>query len=129
MSIEAWVETVDAYFAAHLDKDFWAGLAASVRSAAVQMAINDIAAAVGCSVAILDTIIPARSAVAEQAVFLVRNHASLTEGKVVTSEGVDGVSTGYTLIGANAGMSPRAECFILAAKRSIRPLSVRISRG
>lgn len=120
---------VDAYFDAHLDKTFWAGLSADKRSASVAMALSDV-------LSLIDGLTPdkitsgsvAVKALAEQAVFLARNYDNLTEGKVVTSEGVEGVSTGYTLIGDMA-VAFRAMPLIKQTKRLFCGNSVRISRG
>jgi len=68
-------------------------------------------------------------AIAEQAVFLARNYGTtITEGKVVTSESVSGLSVGYTIIG-NSVIASRAEQFIEKAKRAALGASCRISRG
>jgi hypothetical protein len=53
----------------------------------------------------------------------------MTEGKVVTSESVEGLSTGYTLISEKVGMSIRALSFIRRAKTLVNGGSMRIARG
>ena len=122
---------IDAYFSNHLDKAYWESLAVDTRSACVAMAWGDIGAIVtGLTI---DRIQSADSAtvkaVAEQAVFLSRHYETIADGKVATSEGVEGVSAGYTLIGSSFGISPRAEIFIKQAKREITGNSVRLQRG
>ena len=122
---------IDAYFANHLDKSYWESLSVETRSGAIAMAWADIGAMVtGLTV---DKIYSADSAavkaVAEQAVFLARNYADMTEGKIATSESVEGVSTGYSLIGSSFIIAPRAEAFIKQAKREILGNSVRLQRG
>lgn len=122
---------IDVYFSNHLDKAYWESLAVDTRSACVVMALGDIGAIVtGLTI---DRIQSADSAtvkaVAEQAVFLSRNYGDISEGKIATSESVEGVSTGYSLIGSSFLISPRAEIFIKQAKREITGNSVRISRG
>lgn len=122
---------IESYFSVHLDKDYWESLPVEKRSGAIIMAFGDICAMVtGLTI---DKIKSADSAavkaVAEQAVFLSRHYETIADGKVATSEGVEGVSAGYTLIGSSFGISPRAEIFIKQAKREITGNSVRISRG
>ncbi len=70
-------------------------------------------------------------ATGEQAVYLARNYANMTEGKVVTSESIDGISVGYTLVGTGSanGVCFRAAQFISQAKRMFSAGTVRISRG
>jgi hypothetical protein len=68
-------------------------------------------------------------AICEQAVFLARNYESMTEGKVVTSESLEGLSTGYTLISEKVGLSIRALSFIKRAKTLVNGGSMRIVRG
>lgn len=122
---------IDEYFSSHLDKAYWDTLSADTRSAAIAMAWGDIGAMVAGLT--IDKIQSADSAavkaVAEQAVFLTRNYSDISEGKIATSESVEGISTGYSLVGSSFLISPRAETFIKQAKREIYGNSVRISRG
>jgi hypothetical protein len=114
-----------AYFNAHLDKTFWAGLSADTKAAALAMAENDV-------VALLDPGIDpvcdaAMKAKCEQAVYLARNYENQNEGKVQTGEGLDGLTSNYTLIGT-PGIAPRAEFFIKLAKKTTSR-TIRIGRG
>lgn len=122
---------IDEYFSSHLDKEYWNTLSTDTRSAAIAMAWGDIGAMVtGLTI---DKIKSADSAavkaVAEQAVFLTRNYSDISEGKIATSESVEGISTGYSLVGSSFLISPRAETFIKQAKREIFGNSVRLQRG
>ena len=69
-------------------------------------------------------------AIAEQAVFLSRNYENVKEGKVVTSESIDGISVGYTLLqnSENYGIFYRAQYYINRQKKSSGG-TVRYSRG
>ena len=125
------LQYADEYFANHLDKGFWSGLGDDVKGGALAMALSDILAQVnGLTPDAIASGSAAAKAVAEQAVFLARNYSSLSEGKVVTSEGVEGVSSGSTLLdGMALGLSFRALPFIKQAKRAFLSNSVRLSRG
>lgn len=121
---------VDNYFTVHLDKEYWFALDADKRAATVAMAFSDIAALIpGLTLNNLTADSAAVKAVAEQAVFLNRNYETIAEGKVVTSEGAEGISVGYTLVGTSFQISPRAETFIKHAKRLYFGGFTRISRG
>lgn len=121
---------VDSYLASHLDAAFWLGISSESKSAAVSMACNDILGELpGVT---LDDLRPdgyAVKAIAEQSVYLARNYESISEGKVLTGEGVSGLSASYTLISSRVGLSFRAEPFIKRAKAAISGGSMRISRG
>ena len=121
---------VDEYFQTHLDFAYWNTLSADMRLASVTMAVSDICSAVPNLT--LNAIVsgsPALKAIAEQAVYLSRNYETISEGKVATSESVEGLSAGYALIGSSFGISPRAEMFIIQAKRLLTGRTVRITRG
>lgn len=121
---------VDTYFTTHLDSSYWSGLNSGTKTSAVTMAANDVMSLVP-RLKSLDDVEDgsyAFKAIAEQAVFLARNYGNITEGKVVTSESVSGLSVGYTLIG-NAIVASRAEQYIQMAKREALGGSCRISRG
>lgn len=121
---------VDEYFSVHLDSGYWSNLAASIREAAVIMAVSDVCAVVpGLTIDVIRPSSAALKAIAEQAVYLSRNYETISEGKVVTSESVEGLSTGYTLIGNSYGMSPRAAEFVIQAKRLYCSNTLRITRG
>ncbi len=122
---------VDEYFTSHLDSSYWDGLAAGSKTGAVAMALSDVQAQInGLTLENITSGSAAAKAVAEQAVFLARNYANLTEGKVVTSQGAEGVSDSATLLkGTSIGISFRALPFIKQAKRIILSNSVRLSRG
>ena len=122
-------DAVDAYLAAHLDAEYWAGLETAAKNASRAMALEDVLAQIpGLTLAAMKSGTFAVSAVAEQAVYLMRNYANLTEGKVVTGESIEGISNTYALIGS-PGLSFRAAAFIKRAKSAISGASVHISRG
>lgn len=116
---------VDAFFETHLDSNLW--YYAGDKEKVCQMAARDILALLPSMD--LDQAIPGStllSAIGEQTVFLLRNYQSQTDGKVVMSESVEGVSASYALIGRNAGIAPRAQLYIDQLRRS---RSVRLRRG
>lgn len=121
---------VDTYFVSHLDSAYWSGLASGTKTGAVTMATNDVLAQLPFlkSAEDVEDGSYALKAIAEQAVFLARNYGNITEGKVVTSESVSGLSVGYTLLG-NAIVASRAEEYIKMAKRAAMGAICRISRG
>lgn len=125
------VAEIGEYLHSHLDNGFWYGLDEETRSAGVFTAFSDVCVRIpGLTLENLQKGSNAVKAIAEQAVFLVRNYADLTAGKIATSEGVEGISTGYTLLnGADAGFSPRAASFVQLAKREARAGGVRFTRG
>lgn len=131
MTNEELSQYVDEYFASHLDSSYWSGLAAGSKTGAVAMALSDVLAQVnGLELAKITSGSAAAKAVAEQAVFLARNYESLSEGKVVTSDGAEGVSSSFTLLNGMAlGISFRALPLIKQAKRAILSDSMRLSRG
>ena len=130
MTYEEFFSAVDQYFVNHLDAKFWSELPVESRHAAANMAVDDVLSELA---GVTRERIIAGSytfkAVAEQAVFLARNYESMTEGKVVTSEGLEGLSTGYTLISDKFGIAPRAASFIKRAKTLTNGGSMRIMRG
>ena len=121
---------VDSYFLTHLDSEFWSNISKESKAGAVNMAFDDVLSE-------LPGVLPSEikpgsfafKAVAEQAVYLARNYESLQEGKVVTSESVEGISNSYTLISDKIGLSFRASAFINKAKSIINGGSVRVARG
>jgi hypothetical protein len=130
MTRDALINAADGYFAEHLDSNFWHGLPEQSRSAAVLMAADDVLAELtGLTLDKVSVGSYTFKAICEQAVFLARNYESMTEGKVVTSESVEGLSTGYTLISEKVGMSIRALSFIRRAKTLVNGGSMRIARG
>ena len=121
---------VDVYFASHLDSEYWSSLTTPVKNGAISMAINDILAELpGVTIDKITDGSFAFNAIAEQSVYLARNYSSLTEGKVVTSEGLEGISTGYTIINDKVGISFRASLFIKKAKTSFLGATAKIARG
>lgn len=121
---------VDSYFQTHLDFAYWNTLEDDMRTAAVTMAVSDICSVIpGLTINAITETSAALKAVAEQAVYLTRNYETISEGKVATSESVEGLSTGYSLIGGSFGISPRAEMFISQTKRLLTGGTVRITRG
>lgn len=129
MTLEEINIAVDDYFAVHLDAAFWNGLEPEKKLGAVAMAANDILSILNIPIDIISGGSSAIKAIAEQSVYLARNYESMSEGKVATSESVEGISAGYTLIGNNYGISPRAETFIKQAKREFFGGCVRVMRG
>lgn len=123
-------DAVNAYFASHLDAAFWGGLSAAAKDGAVAMAQSDILAELpGITLADIPADSFALKAIAEQAVYLARNYDRMTEGKVLTSESVEGLSEGYTLINTKVGMSFRAEAFLKRAKSAFSGATLRVVRG
>ncbi len=131
MTQEELITAVDGYFDRHLDKKYWNEQPEETRAGAVAMAFNDVSAQIsGLRMENLSADAVAVNAIAEQAVFLVRNYESISEGKITTSESVEGVSAGYTLLGSvSFGISPRAASLIQYAKRLYCANSARIVRG
>jgi hypothetical protein len=130
MTRDALINAADGYFAEHLDSNFWHELPEQSRSAAVLMAADDVLAELtGLTLDKVSAGSYTFKAICEQAVFLARNYENMTEGKVVTSESVEGLSTGYTLISEKVGMSVRALSFIRRAKTLVNGGSMRIARG
>lgn len=130
MELEEIRTAVDGYFSVHLDAGYWNNLDAQTRLSAVTMAISDICSVVqGLTLDRITPESPAINAIAEQAVYLVRNYETIAEGKVATSESAEGISTGYTLINSSFGISPRAEAFTNQLKRLFYAGTVRIARG
>ena len=129
MTLSEVNSAVDSYFTAHLDYAYWRDLDAEKKLGAVAMAIDDILSILNVTLERITSDSAAVKAVAEQAVYLSRNYESIAEGKVATSESVEGISAGYTLIGSSFGISPRAETFIKQAKSQYFGGSVRVMRG
>lgn len=120
---------VDEYFVEHLDSGYWNALSPEVKAAAIKMATSDIGTEIDFEIDELTEDNYLVMAIAEQAVYLVRNHLEMTENKVVTSEGVEGISTGYTLINDNIAISHIAQRFIKRARRRNFAGSLRVGRG
>ena len=131
MTQEELITAVDGYFDRHLDKAYWHSLPEETRAGAVVMAYNDVAGQIaGLSMDKITSDAVVINAIAEQAVFLVRNYDSIAEGKITTSESTEGVSAGYTLLGSvSFGIAPRASNLIQYAKRLYCANSVRVARG
>ena len=131
MTQEELFAAVDGYFNRHLDKAYWNNLPEDTRAGAVTMAFNDVAGQVnGLTMQNITADAVAIHAVAEQAVFLVRNYESIAEGKITTSESAEGVSAGYTLLESTSfGIAPRAAAMIKHVKRLYCANSARIARG
>lgn len=130
MTLDGLFIAADGYFAEHLDSEFWQELSGKSRKAALSMAANDVLAEL--SAMTMDRVAIGSftfKAICEQAVFLARNYESMTENKVVTSESLEGLSTGYTLISEKVGLSVRAVNFIKRAKALTNGGSMRIVRG
>lgn len=116
------IDQAAEYFAKHLDKAFWEALDAGTREAALSMATGDIAALGGP-----ETLI---SAICEQAVYLARNYAKQTEGKVVTGQTLGQMSQTFTLLNReHPELSPRAVTLVKNYQRGLLAGGVRINRG
>ncbi len=130
MTSEELSGAVDAYFANHLDKSFWTGLSADVKSASIEMATGDVLNEIpGLN---LDRIVSGGSAfkaIAEQAVYLARHYSDLAEGRLPTQESVESVSTSYRYLGSGNGLGHRAEAYVKAAKREHGKATASIARG
>lgn len=116
------IAAVNNILAESLDAAYWASIATAQQNAAITMAKRDVFAQLPGttqeSIAETDTKCPVICAIAEQAVFLLRTHEEQADGKVITGEGVEGLSVSYALLdAANAGMAPRAQQYIKLAKR------------
>ena len=72
-------------------------------------------------------------AIAEQAVYLLRNYGQQTTGQAVSSESVDGLAVAYGVIGKSDGIiSPRALAYLdyaLAEIRANGAAKIRFVRG
>ena len=128
--------TVTAIMSNHLDKTYWTGLDSDTKVAAVEMAKGDVLARLpGQTLAAINNETaqgnPVVLAMAEQAVYLARNYGQQVNGKVVTSEAVEGLSVGYTIIGKaeTLGFSARAEAYLQQAIRANRARGIRFTRG
>ena len=106
---------VNTYFLVHLDKAYWAGLDDDAKAASVIMATDDVYAKL--DIAEIDsTNSPSQKAIAEQAVYLTRNHDSLNENKITIGESLSGAMAETSkVIAKDAGFSHRAEKFISQA--------------
>lgn len=121
---------VDGYFANHLDSAYWGALPPETRNAACAMAANDVLSALpGADLARVKPGSSALKAIAEQSVYLARHYETIADGKVLTSEGVEGISASYTLIGSTFGLSSRAQTFIKRAVREEMGGTTRLTRG
>ena len=130
MELSEIILAVDSYFQTHLDFAYWNTLDVDTRAAAVTMAVSDVCSAVpGLVINAVSAESPALKAIAEQAVYLSRHYDTISQGKVETSESVEGISTGYSLIGGSFGISPRAEMFIIQVKRLFCGKTLRVVRG
>ena len=121
--------TADEYFAvgAHLDAEYWTNQDAAVRSAALTMAETMIRTLLPSNFTFNDTV---WKAVYEQAVFLIRNHAAQTSGKVVTAQTIGELSQTFSVISKSgrANLSPVAEMLVELARKQM-PRTVRFIRG
>jgi hypothetical protein len=121
---------VDGYFANHLDSAYWGALPPETRAAACVMAANDVLSSLpGADLERVKQGSSALKAIAEQAVYLSRHYETIADGKVLTSEGVEGISASYTLIGSTFGLSVRAQSFIRLAVREETGGTARLARG
>jgi hypothetical protein len=125
---------VSAVISAGLDADYWAEQQTR-QEAAFNTALGDILARLPGVKA--DDLTADNTnvlyAIAEQAVYLLRNYGSQTSGTAVTSESVDGLAVAYGVIGKSDGIiSPRAMAYLDAAIAEIRAgkaANVRFVRG
>jgi hypothetical protein len=124
------LSAVDGYFSAHLDSGYWLSVNEDTRAAACAMAANDVLSALpGADLARVKPGSYALKAIAEQSVYLARHYETIADGKVLTSEGVEGISASYTLIGSTFGLSSRAQTFIKRAVREEMGGTARLTRG
>lgn len=125
------IETANAYFDYHLDKSYWSALTDDVKTALLAMSERQVAAELEISE--IDTEADYQVyAACEQAVYLNRNYANQTAGKVVISQSLDGVgSQSFKLINeGNMSISPTAMIYIKQAKIALRPArSITVYRG
>jgi len=120
---------------AGLDAEFWADNALK-QTAAYNSAKNDVFARVsGLS---LDAITPGIQtpvvmAIAEQALYLLRNYAEQSTGQAVASESVDGLAVAYGVINKSDGiLSPRALAYLDNIKTEMKRAAIsgiRFNRG
>lgn len=128
------LEQLNEIFASHLDADYWASQTDGRKAAAAKTATMDILARVPwLAQDDIEAGSAALYAIAEQAVYLSRNYSEQTGGKVITSESVEGLSVGYTLVGGagkwGLGLSPRAEAYLEQLQKSRKTIGIRFSRG
>lgn len=131
MTLDDMIDAVSDMIDSGLDADFWYTVSSTTKTAAITTATKDIFARLaGMKLSdVTDTEGPIVCAIAEQAVYLVRTHDEQAEGKVVTGEGVQGLSVSYTLIGDHStGLSHRAAVYLKQAKRQAMG-RMRFSRG
>ena len=131
MNHEELTAEIGSYLRFHIDNGYWVGLSEETRSACVFCGFTDVSARMpGLKI---ENIAPGAliiGAIAEQALYLSRNYSDIAVGKVATSEGVEGISTGYTLLNsADIGFSPRAAVILEQVKREKRASGVRLVRG
>lgn len=111
---------------AGLDADFWADNALK-QTAAYNSAKNDLFARVsGLS---LDTITaaiqtPVIMAIAEQALYLLRNYEEQASGPGIAAESVDGISITYSGNGGDSIMSPRSLAYIDQIKAEMKRAAI-----
>ena len=134
MTTQELFTAVSDVISAGLDADYWAEQQTR-QEAAFNTAVGDILARLpGVKV---DDLTSDNGnvlyAIAEQAVYLLRNYGSQTSGTAVTSESVDGLAVAYGVIGKSDGIiSPRAMAYLDAAIAEIRAgkaANVRFVRG
>lgn len=128
------LESLDEIFQTHLDSDFWAGLEKSKKEACAKTATMDILArAPWMTEDDIGDYPVSLYAIAEQAVWLARNYSEQTGGKIVTSESVEGLSVGYTLVGGaskwGVGIAPRAEAYLDRLQKGRKAAGIRFTRG
>lgn len=135
MTDSEFFNAVSGVISSGLDADFWLENALK-QHAAYASAKNDIFARVpGLS---LDDLTPASTnvicAVAEQAVWLLRNYKEQSSGKKLVSESVDGASSTYADIttGGDGIISPRALAYLDGIKAEMKRAAIaniRFNRG
>lgn len=120
---------VDEYFVEHLDHDYWTALPDGTRNAGITMAVTLIQSLIDFDLEDLTVSDHLTVAIAEQAVYIVRNHEEFQEGKVVTSDSVEGISNSYALINGDVTISRIAQRYIDRAKRAGLMRFRRFTRG
>lgn len=122
------IEQANAYFAVHLDAATWSGLTDDAKTAVITMAEGDVLNRLGAREIDAGNQLQVM-AICEQAIYLYRNYAKQTEGKIITGQTLEGLgSQSFQIIG-EAGFSPRAQKFVDQTIRMRNAGPVRLGRG
>ncbi len=111
------IEKANIYFSNHLDNEYWQNAELERKNSALAMAQCQVEAVANCVV---------DNAVFEQAIYLLRNHASMSSGRVVSSQSLEGLgSQSFAYLSDENGLCQMAKLFIKNAPRK----QVEIKRG